>query len=55
MGIEKAEKDQAAGLFAQLVVNGDLGEDDIDVLKKIVADRAGIGRLALDLKLKGAK
>jgi hypothetical protein len=46
--------DQAADAFVRVTVNADLGADQMEVLRNQVAALAGVGRRALDAKLKAA-
>ncbi len=51
----KADKDQAADTFVEMVLNGDLSEDETEALRNQVAERAGIGRRTLDARLKRSR
>ncbi len=53
--LDKAGKDQAADTFVQMALNGDLTEDDAELLRNQTANRAGIGKRALDARLKRAR
>jgi len=48
----KVDKDQAADAFVTMVRNGDLSEDETETLRNQIADRTGIGRRTLDVRLK---
>jgi hypothetical protein len=50
-----ASVDGLAERFVNFVLGGDLDEDEVEQLRDIVSNRAGIGKRALNAKLKGAQ
>ena len=53
--VTAAPDDQAADAFVRVAVNADLDADELEVLRNQVAERAGVGKRAIDAKLKAAK
>jgi hypothetical protein len=53
--LENASKDEVAETFIRLVLPADLHTDEIERLRDIASNRSGIGKRALDAKLKRAR
>ena len=53
--IVKAPRDQAAAIFVRGVLAGELDDDEIEVLRDLAADRSGVGKRALNRKLRAAR
>ena len=53
--LEKISKEEAANIFIRVVLAGDLDADEIERLRDIASNRSGVGRRALDSKLKRAR
>jgi hypothetical protein len=52
--LTKSSKEETAATFVSLVITADLDADDIERLRDIAATRSGVGKRALDAKLKRA-
>jgi hypothetical protein len=52
--LQIAPKDEAAATFVRLGLAGDLDEDEVEELRNLAHERSGVGKRALDKKLKGA-
>jgi len=50
-----ASLDSLADLFVRLVLAGDLDDDEVERIRDIVSNRAGVGKRALNAKLKRAR
>jgi hypothetical protein len=53
--LEKAPKDEVAEAFVRVVLAGQLDDAEVETLRNIAALRAGIGRRAIERKLKAAR
>jgi hypothetical protein len=53
--IEKAPKDEAASTFVQMALRAELEDDELEALRNLTAERAGVGKRAIDRKLKAAR
>jgi hypothetical protein len=53
--LSKATKDEAAETFVQLVLAGDLNEEEIEELRDLAHNKSGINKRTLDKKLKNAR
>jgi hypothetical protein len=53
--MEKATADAAAQVYVDLTLAGDFAADEIEMLRNIAAEISGIGKRALDRKLKEAR
>src|SRR5712691_7724533 len=53
--LERASKEEAVDTFIRLVLAGDLDADEIEQLRDIASNRSGVGKRALDSKLKRAR
>ncbi len=52
--LNKAEKDQISNTFVRLALCADLDADQLERLRDLTAQRAGVGKRAIDRKLKAA-
>ena len=53
--LEKVPQDECAGTWVRLVLTTDLGDDEREELRNLVAGRTGVTKRALDRKLKAAR
>ena len=53
--LQKGAPDAAAKLFVNLVLSGDLAADEVEQLRDLAAQRAGVGKRPLDRMLKAAR
>ena len=54
-GVAQAPREQVVLVFVRFVLGGDLGDDEIEQLRDIAADRAGVGKRAVMARLKSAR
>jgi hypothetical protein len=53
--IDKAEKDQAVTVFVRLALHADLAADEVEELRNVAAERAKVGKRAIEERLKAAR
>jgi hypothetical protein len=53
--LDKAPVAEVADLFVRMALSGDLSPDELEELRDFVADRAGVGKRAIERKLKSAQ
>ena len=50
--LERESSNEAARIFVDLVLSGDVDADEVESLRDLAANRAGVGKHALERKLK---
>jgi hypothetical protein len=53
--LEKAPENQAANTFVDLILLSDLDPDEVEHLRDLTAERAGVGKRAIERKLRAAR
>jgi hypothetical protein len=53
--LDRAPAAEVADLFVRMALSGDLSPDELEELRDFVADRAGVGKRAIERKLKTAQ
>ena len=54
-GVAQAPREQVVAVFVRFVLDGDLGDDEIEKLRDMAADRAEVGKRAVMARLKSAR